>query len=158
MAIKYHYDIEQGSAEWHQLRCGILTASEMDSIITPAKLEFAKNGDSRTQLNKLASQKATGFYETTFQTFDMARGKDEEVLAKNYYRDAYGDIVKDVGFITNDKWGFTLGCSPDGLIGDDGIIESKSRKQQFQFETILADAMPIGSNSRARMKRSNASP
>jgi hypothetical protein len=42
-----------------------------------------------------------------------------------------------MGFITNDRWGFTLGYSPDGLVGDDGLIECKSRRQKFQAQTII---------------------
>jgi predicted phage-related endonuclease len=43
---------------------------------------------------------------------------------------------RECGFVTNDKWGFTLGCSPDGLVGDDGMIECKSRGQKFQVQTV----------------------
>ena len=44
--------------------------------------------------------------------------------------------------ITNDDLGFILGYSPDGLVGDDGQIECKSRKQKYQLETIDSDAVP----------------
>lgn len=47
-----------------------------------------------------------------------------------------------MGFVTNDQWGFTLGYSPDGLVGDDGLIECKSRKQKYQMETIMTDTVP----------------
>ncbi|MGU3668465.1 YqaJ viral recombinase family protein [Methylobacterium sp. A49B] len=42
-----------------------------------------------------------------------------------------------VGFITNDRWGFTLGYSPDALVGRDGLVECKSRRQKYQVETFL---------------------
>ena len=50
--------------------------------------------------------------------------------------------MTETGFVTNDQWGFTLGYSPDGLVGDDGLIEVKSRYQRFQVETIINGAMP----------------
>ena len=71
----------------------------------------------------------------------MMRGHEEEVLARIAYSDKYAP-VEDVGFVTNDKFGFILGCSPDGFVGDDGLIECKSRKQKYQLETILSKGMP----------------
>jgi predicted phage-related endonuclease len=58
------------------------------------------------------------------------------VYAKHYAE------VEEVGFITNDEWGFTVGYSPDGLVGDDGLIEIKSRRQKYQLETIASQKMP----------------
>ena len=42
-----------------------------------------------------------------------------------------------VGFITNDKWGFTIGYSPDAIVGDDGLVEAKSRNQKLQIRTLV---------------------
>ena len=66
----------------------------------------------------------------------------DEIEARNIYAEKYGD-VDEVGFITNDKFGFTIGYSPDGLVGTDGAIECKSRRQKYQIETILSDTMPV---------------
>ncbi len=71
----------------------------------------------------------------------MIRGKEDEILARALYDKKYSPVTE-CGFITNDKWGFTLGYSPDGMIGDDGQIEAKSRIQKYQFETIIAAAPP----------------
>lgn len=139
--IKYHYDLTQGEPEWCAARCGLLTASEMNRIITPAKLQYAQNEKERTHLYELLSQRITNYVEPVYQTFDMARGKLDEADAKNLYHENYARI-KDCGFITNDKWGFTLGFSPDALVGDDGLLECKSRMQKYQVETILTDKCP----------------
>ncbi|NCV71368.1 MAG: YqaJ-like viral recombinase, partial [Betaproteobacteria bacterium] len=45
--------------------------------------------------------------------------------------------VERVGFITNDRWGFTIGYSPDALVGADGLVECKSRGQKYQIQTIV---------------------
>ena len=66
----------------------------------------------------------------------MLRGIEDEVEARILYAAQYAP-VQDMGFITNDRWGFTLGFSPDGLIGDDGFLECKSRRQKFQVQTII---------------------
>lgn len=141
MAIKYHNDLVQGSDEWFAARCGLLTASEMKLIITPKTLQYASNDKERCHLYELAAQRVTGYVEPHYISDDMIRGKDDEIRARVAYEDKYAPI-QDCGFITNDKWGFTLGYSPDGLIGEDGLAEFKSRRQKYQFETITNDAMP----------------
>jgi len=139
--IKYYPELVQGSEEWFAARCGLLTASEMKHIITPVTLKESQNDKSRGHFYELISQRVTGYVEPTYQSDDMMRGKDDENDAKITYTEHYAP-VQDIGFVTNDKWGFTLGCSPDGLVGDDGMIESKSRKQKFQVSTILDNKVP----------------
>lgn len=141
MTIKYHNELSQGSEEWFAARCGLLTASEMKHIITPAKLQYASNEKERAHLYELAAQRITKCVEPHYISDDMLRGQDDELDAKRYYSEKYAS-VQDVGFITNDEWGFTLGYSPDGLVGDDGLIEAKGRRQRFQVETILSGVMP----------------
>jgi hypothetical protein len=141
MAIKYHYDLIQTTDEWHAARCGVLTASEMKNIITPAKLQYANNDKEKAHLYEIAAQRITKFVEPHYISDDMMRGKDDELDAKNYYEERYSKVL-DCGFITNDQWDFLLGYSPDGLVGEDGLIEIKSRRQKGHVETILAGAMP----------------
>jgi len=141
MTITIHEEMLQGSESWFKIRCGMLTASEMKLIITPSKLEFANNDKMRAHFYELMAQRITGYVEPSYVSEDMVRGKDDEVEAVNIYRDEYAE-TRIVGFVTNDKWGFTLGCSPDALVGDDGGIEAKGRRQKFQLETILKDEMP----------------
>ena len=141
MSVKYHPDLIQGSDEWLAARCGLLTASEMKLIITPAKLAYASNDKERAHLYDLLAQRITKYTEPTYISDDMLRGLNDELDAKQYYEKHYSK-VQDMGFITNDKWGFTLGYSPDGLVGDDGVIEIKGRRQKYQVETILSGKMP----------------
>jgi predicted phage-related endonuclease len=140
MTITYYPEIEQGSDEWVKLRCGRLTASEMKLIITPT-LKIADNDKTRCHAYELAAQRITGFVEPMFISDDMLRGKVDEIEAAQLYNKTYAELRR-IGFITNDKWGFTIGYSPDGVVGDDGLIECKSRRQKYQFETILAHEMP----------------
>lgn len=139
MAIIHHPFI-QGTDEWMAARCGLLTASEMKLIITPA-LKVAKNEKTRLHLCELLAQRVNKFVEPTFVSYAMERGSNDEATARWYYSEKIAE-VEQVGFITNDKWGFTLGYSPDGLVGDDGAIEAKSRMQKYQVETILSRDMP----------------
>lgn len=141
MTIKYHYEMLQRSEEWYAARCGLLTASEMKHIITPGKLQAAANDKSKSHLFELLAQRITGYTEPAYVSFDMERGELEENYAKHEYNKHYAE-TKDCGFVTNDEWGFTLGFSPDALVGDDGFIECKSRLAKYQLQTILANEMP----------------
>lgn len=149
MGIEYYHNLEQRSEAWFAAKCGVLTASNMKSVLSPAKLEpigLKKTGEYEppAYLYELAAQSANKFIEPTFQSFDMARGQEEEILAISLYSEKF-EPVTPMGFVTNDRWGFTLGCSPDGLVGEEGGIQIKSRNQKNQMETIvthdLAEAM-----------------
>lgn len=137
--LVYH-DVAQGSQEWLDLRRGKLTASEMHRIITP-KLKVADNSDTRKHVYEIAAQRITGHVEEGFISYKMMRGHEEEVDARDHYIRHYAP-VEPVGFITNDRWGFTLGCSPDGLVGTIGLVEAKSRDASFQVETIVKGEVP----------------
>lgn len=149
MTIKYYYDLIQKTDEWRDARCGLLTASEMELIITPAKLQMTANDKSRNHLNELAAQRVNKYVEPTWYGGDLERGVIDEIDAKNLYRTHYA-AVRDCGFVTNDDHGFTLGYSPDGIIEvqdipgyeTPGQLEIKSRAQKYQMETIQANAMP----------------
>lgn len=139
--IKYHRDFIQHSDEWRAARCGLLTASEMDRIITPAKLQYSSSKETKTHLFELMAQRVNSYVEPQFQNFDMQRGEEDESRARETYHEKFAP-VDTCGFVTNDKWGFTLGFSPDGIVGDDGIIEAKSRLQKYQMQTIVQNEMP----------------
>lgn len=135
MVAHYHPNIEQGSEEWLRLRCGLLTASEMKLILTPT-LKMASNKDERTHLYELLAQRITRYVEPHYISDDMLRGIEDEIEARALYAKRHAP-VEICGFVTNDKWGFTLGYSPDGLVGADGLIEAKSRRQKYQVQTVI---------------------
>lgn len=141
MTINYHRDIIQGSDCWLALRRGILTASEMKLIITPT-LSIAKNDKERAHVYEIAAQRITGYVEPCYIGDDMLRGYDDEIRARTLYSAKYAQ-VEEVGFITSNRFGFTIGYSPDGLVGDDGLIECKSRRQKYQIQTIV-ECVPTG--------------
>lgn len=138
--VVIHPEMIQGSDEWFAARRGHLTASEMKLIVTPT-LKVASNDKERSHLFELLAQRISGYVEPSYIGDDMLRGQEEEFYARQLYAEHFAP-VQQVGFITNDKWGFTLGYSPDGLVGDDGLIECKSRRQKFQIQTIADDEVP----------------
>lgn len=136
----FHADLIQGSEEWLAQRCGLLTASEMKLIITPT-LKVADNDKTRAHVFELLFQRLTGFVEPQYVSDAMLRGQEDEIYARAAYEEHFAP-VQQVGFITNDKWGFTIGYSPDGLVGDDGLIECKSRAGKYQVQTIASNEVP----------------
>lgn len=117
------------------MRCGLLTASEMKLIITPT-LKIASNDKERAHLYELLAQRLTKYVEPSYISDSMLRGMEDEVEARLEYAHHY-EPVTECGFITNDSFGFTIGYSPDGLVGDDGQIECKSRGQKHQIRTLI---------------------
>ena len=140
MTITYHNDLIQGSDEWHAARCGLLTASEVKLILTPT-LKIAANDKTRAHVWELLAQRLTRYVEPSYIGDAMLRGWRDEILARDLYSQHYAQVTE-AGFITNDRWGFTLGYSPDGLVGDDGLIECKGRAQKFQIQTIAENEVP----------------
>lgn len=150
MTITIHKELIQGSDEWFLARLGLLTASEMKHAVkkkTDKKtgvVTFSAPDDEKAKAHvwEIAAQRIGKFVEPHYIGDDMLRGNEDEVWAKIAYAEHYAPVDDEVGFITNDKWGVTIGYSPDGLVGDDGCIEVKSRRQRFQIETIVGGDMP----------------
>ena len=128
-----HRDIEQGSEQWHQLRLGIPTASEFDKIITATG---APSKQSEAYANRLLAELIVGHQVETFKkTAWMERGNELEAEAAAYY-DLTNDVeTEKVSFITDDER--TMGCSPDRLIGEEGLLELKCPAPNTQIDYIL---------------------
>jgi len=131
----YHYDIEQATPEWLQIRTGLLTASEVSLIMT-GKGKTANNEKSRAHAYEIAAQRITNHTEPRRICDDMIRGHADEVHARFLYHQQHAP-VQECGFITAEIEGVNFGYSPDGLVGENGLIEIKSRLQKYQLRTIL---------------------
>jgi hypothetical protein len=134
-------DLVQGEDAWHDARRGIITASVVGQLITPYTIRPASNDKSRALTAQLAAERITGWTEPVWVTADMQRGNDDEPVARDLYSQHFAPVTE-VGFMVEDRWGFPIGFSPDGLVGDDGLIECKSRRPKKHLETILADEVP----------------
>lgn len=141
MTLRTFPDIEQGTDEWLELRRGIITASTIGQLITPS-LKPATNQAARSLTLTLVAERITGHIDPVFVSDDMLRGQMEEPLARDLYASFTGVEVSELGFMTEDKWGPIIGYSPDGLVGDEGLIEIKSRRQKKQLRTILDGQVP----------------
>ena len=135
-------DVIQGSDEWHDQRRGIVTASVVGQLVTPKTFKIAANDKSRSIVTQLVAERITGYTDPTYVGDDMLRGIEDELRARELYAEVYQRPVREVGFLLRKESTWQLGYSPDGLVGDDGLIEVKSRRSKLQLSTILADEVP----------------
>lgn len=141
MSITYHTEVEQNSDEWMQLRCGILTASDVGKLVTAKTLKVAANDNSRALVLEKTAQRITNEIEPNYIGEDQIRGITLEPIAREYYAKLEPD-VREVGFVTREfEWGI-LGCSPDGLVGDIGGWETKSPRQKGYIKAVLSGEVP----------------
>ena len=140
MALIELPELIQGSDAWHDQRRGIVTASVVGRLLT-ATGKPANNDTSRTLTAQLVAERITGWTDPVYVSDDMLRGHDDEPRAVDVYAEHYAPVTS-TGFMVRDDWGFRIGYSPDGLVGDDGLIEVKSRRAKKQLQTILEDAVP----------------
>jgi len=125
----------QGSEAWMLARCGYATASQFSSVLAKGQ------GKTRTAyLRRVLAERLTGKPMDTYRNADMERGNEQEPLARDLYEEQRGCIVMPSEFIALPD--MMAGCSPDGLIEDDGGIEIKSVLPTVQLETILAGEYP----------------
>ena len=140
MSITTYPTLMQGTDEWFAARRGLVTASVIGKLLT-ATLKVANNDTSRGLALTLTAERITGNIDPSFLSADMWRGVEDEPVARDLYAERYAP-VEQLGFIVRDFGGYRIGYSPDGLVGDDGLIECKSRLQKIHLQTILDDRVP----------------
>lgn len=142
MTLHTYPGLEQGSDEWLDARRGLITASVIGQLITPATIKAASNDKSRALIAQLAAERITGKSDSVFVNDDMMRGTLHEPIARDRYAEVNGVTVEQVGFMIRDEWGIRLGASPDGLVGEDGGLEIKCPRAKGHIQTILSGEVP----------------
>ena len=117
-----HHDIDQRSEAWGRLRSGRFTASRASDLM--ARTKTGPSASRGSLLALLAVERLTGQPVETFQNDAMRRGQDLEAEARDAYSFATGLAVIECGFIECGDLPMT-GCSPDGVVGADGLVELK---------------------------------
>jgi len=131
-------DIEQGSAEWMALRIGVPSSSRFSEIVKAN----GKQSDSRKKyMYQLAGERIAQRKEASYTNKNMQNGIDTEEEARNYYELHTNDDVETVGFCYKDEEKL-FGCSPDGLVGDDGGVEIKCVIMSTQVSYLLSGKLP----------------
>lgn len=128
-------ELIQGADEWLQARCGRATASEFKSVLAKGE------GKTRAKyLRQVLAERLTGKPVETYTNGHMERGTIQEPIAREAYEAETGLLVEQVGFIPHAD--LMAGCSPDGLVSDDGGAEIKCVIPTVHVETMLREGYP----------------
>lgn len=112
-------------------------ARELDRVIAAD----VTSDTARGLIMTLAAERITGHVEPVMPSRAMERGTLDEPYAREKYAENYAPVAE-LGFMVRQFEGFKIGFSPDGLVGDEGLIEIKSRAQKTQLKTVLANDVP----------------
>ena len=129
-----HENLIQGTPEWLQVKAGKFSCSTFSDL-------FAKETTQAYQgaINDVVYGKLTGEPVESFSNDIMKRGNEMEPFAREAYEIETFNKVNQVGFIELNEW---VGYSPDGLIGDDGLLEIKCPKHSTLIEYHLSQKIP----------------
>ena len=131
--------IEQGSEAWFAQRCGKVTASRVADVIARTKTGYSTSRDN--YMAQLVCERLTGTVAESFSNAAMQHGTDTEPLARAAY-EAHADVLVDeVAMITHPTIE-AAGASPDGLVGDSGLVEIKCPNTATHIDTLLTQTVP----------------
>jgi putative phage-type endonuclease len=132
-------EIVQGSLEWVQARLGKVTASRVADVI--AKTKTGWGASRKNYMAELIAERLTGQPGDTYTNAAMQWGLDTEPQARaayEFFRDA---TVEEVGFVEHPTIPMT-GASPDGLVGENGLVEIKCPNTATHIDTLLSETIP----------------
>ena len=133
--------IEQGTPEWFAQRLGKVTASRVADIIAKTKTGVAASRGN--YLAQLVAERLTGQAADSFKSGAMQHGTETEPMARMAYETETGQMVTEVAMIQHPKIEMA-GASPDGLVGEDGLVEIKCPNTSTHIATLMADKAPSG--------------
>ena len=128
--------IEQGSPEWFAMRAGKVTASKVSDVMSAITTAGYKN-----YLADLVVERLTGNKTESFTNAAMQWGVDQEPIARAEYEVKTGNFVDQIAFVDHPTIA-NFGCSPDGLVGDDGLIEIKCPNTATHIDYVMQDKVP----------------
>ncbi|MCB0066589.1 MAG: YqaJ viral recombinase family protein [Caldilineaceae bacterium] len=131
--------IEQGTDEWFAVRCGKVTASRIADM-----LARTKTGWGASRMNycaQLVAERLTGAVAESYVSPPMLRGMETEAEARSVYEMTIGQNVKQIGFVVHPNIDMS-GASPDGLVGDAGLVEIKCPNTATHIATLLGGSVP----------------
>jgi len=132
-------EVVQGTPEWHAARLGKVTASRVADVIARTKTGY---GAMRANyMAELICERLTGAAAERFTNAAMAWGTEREPEARELYEFQHDAEVTQVGFVAHPRIAMT-GASPDGLVGDDGMVEIKCPNTATHLETLEGQAVP----------------
>jgi len=131
--------MEQRTDEWFSARLGKVTASRVSDVVAKTKSGYSASRDN--YMAQLVCERLTNKPTESFSNAAMDWGTQTEPLARAAYEIYANYFVNEVGFIDHPRilWS---GASPDGLVGDDGLIEIKCPNTSTHIDTLLSQTVP----------------
>ena len=129
----------QRSDDWYAARCGKATASRFKDVMARLK-NGAPAADRQKYLTELVVERLTGQPVPAYENAAMRWGTEQEAAARAAYEQRTGVAVEETGFIAHDV--LMAGCSPDGLVDWDGLIEIKCPYNSAVHIETLLNGMP----------------
>jgi len=137
-------ELIQGSEEWLQARCGLVTASRVADVVAKTKSWW---GASRhNYMAELIAEKITGQPAASYSNAAMQWGLDTEPQARAAYEFEKDVAVIEVGLVVHPAIPGSA-ASPDGLVGDDGLVEIKCPNTGTHIDTLLNQKIPAKYNT-----------
>lgn len=133
-------DITQGSDQWKQLRCGMITASKIAEVMSRGKNGTESTGYANYRA-QIVAERLTGCVSEGYTNGYMQRGNEDESAARDCYSFATGNQVDQIAFIKHPTIE-CAGCSPDGLVSDDGLVEIKRKIPALHIAYLLKNEVP----------------
>lgn len=131
--------MEQRSEEWFRARAGKVTASRVADVIAKTKSGYSTSRDN--YMAELICQRLTGNLGDSYQNAAMVWGTNTEPFARAAYCSAKGVSVEEVGFVPHPTLD-DAGASPDGLVGEEGLLEIKCPLTSTHMNMILEQEIP----------------
>jgi putative phage-type endonuclease len=131
--------MDQGTEEWFTIRIGKVTASRVADVIAKTKTGYSASRDN--YMAQLVCERLTGQKGESFTNAAMQHGTETEPLARAAYEALHDVLVDEVGFVPHPTISMA-GASPDGLVGDDGLIEIKCPNTATHIDTLLSQTVP----------------
>lgn len=132
-------DLEQGTPEWHAARCGVVTASVFHTVMAKGRTAGTPSETRKKLLYQLAAETITGEYVPTWDgNKHTERGHVMEPQVRDLYMATSEHDCRQVGFMRRGR----IGCSPDTLVGDEGLLEIKTALPHIQIERVIAGVLP----------------
>ena len=141
--------MDQGSDQWFAARIGKVTASRVADILAKTKSGYSASRDN--YMAQLVCERLTGQREEFFTSAAMQHGTDTEPLARAAYESLKDVLVDEVGFVPHPSI-IMAGASPDGLVGDDGLLEIKCPNTATHIETLLSQTVPSKYNTQMQFQ------
>lgn len=131
--------MEQGSPEWFAARCGKVTASRIADLM--AKTKTGWGASRRNYMAELIAERLTGVTAQSYTNAAMAWGTDTEPQARAAYEFFRDEVVVEIGMVDHPDIPMTS-ASPDGLVGDTGMLEIKCPNTATHIDTLLTKTIP----------------